>query len=382
MEGLIGLDSTRSATAINRLLGEPTDASALSDFLTYSPWSGREVSREAISSMVRWITRPMLSEEVPLLISIDDSLAKKPKSSKHFEGVEWHFDAKGERRYGYGLVFVDLHMQYGRRGAPVGWSPYLRQKTIRKLNRGREKEQRLKFQTKYEHSVEMLREVAPMIPERLPVFVMFDSWYASKHLIQFCRENNWHVICALKHNRNFEGRSVSEIARKARNKSFHPMWISSAEYSTLYWVWSVTGHLKGFKELSRVIISKRYPGDKRPEFFLCTLPQYPVRKVLGCYTQRWVIEVDHLYLKTRLGAEDFRVRSVEGISKHLTLCFLSLAYLYWRMGSTRGATNKKLAEIIAQHRCEQERNFLMEFGKAVLEKKSVENVLGQFLPIS
>ncbi len=379
MEGLIGLDSTRSAAAINRLVGEPTDSSALSDFLTYSPWSEAEVRDGALRYMVPWITRAHLPEDIPVLISIDDSLAKKPKESKHFEGVEWHFEANGERRYGHGFVFVDCHMQYGRRSAPINFRPYLREKTVRRINRTREKEWRVKFKTKYELSADMLEEIAPIVPDRLRVFVMFDSWYASKDLIKLCREYKWHVICALKHNRNFNGERVSEIARRTRNKSFRPMWVSSAENSTRYWIRTFKGHINGLAEEVRVIISKRHPRDKSPEYFMCTWPDYPVRKVLSCYTQRWVIEVDHLYLKLRLGAEDFRVRSLEGICKHLALCFLSLAYLYWRMGTTRRVV-KKLAEIIEEHRREHYKNFLAEFGRRVLAYNSVEKATKELLP--
>jgi len=66
--------------------------------------------------------------------------------------------------------------------------------------------------------------------------------------------------------------------------------------------------------------------------------------------RRWAIEVDYLYLKTRLGLGDFRVRSMEGIERYFMLTFLTLAYLA-RRKAEEGASS--LSEVIALHRREQ-----------------------------
>jgi hypothetical protein len=39
-------------------------------------------------------------------------------------------------------------------------------------------------------------ELGSFIPVGYPVYVLFDSWYASAKLIKWCRRHNWHVICA------------------------------------------------------------------------------------------------------------------------------------------------------------------------------------------
>jgi len=88
--------------------------------------------------------------------------------------------------------------------------------------------------------------------------------------------------------------------------------------------------LKGISKEVSVIISKRHAGDKRPEFFLCTGTSLKTGEALSLYTRRWAIEIDYLYLKTRLGLGDFRLRSMEGINRYFALTFLTLAYLSWR----------------------------------------------------
>lgn len=47
---------------------------------------------------------------------------------------------------------------------------------------------------------------------------------------------------------------------------------------------------------------------------------------LSRYTRCWVQEVDHLYLKVRLGLADFRLRSYEGIRRYFDLICLTLAF--------------------------------------------------------
>jgi len=382
IDSLITLDERRSLARANRLLGKPTDQSALSDFFTYSTWDEQAVRHATQTALIDW----MLSErhkhpaDMPILLSIDDSLAKKPKTSHHFEPVEWHFDANGGRRYGHGLVFLTLHMEYGHRQAPINWRLYIREKTVRKLNRKKPLKKRLKFKTKLTLAIEALEEVAPLLPDSVPVFVMSDSWYSADKHIRYCLKNHWDLICALKSNRLFNGKRLSHLARYSRNKSFYPVWIGSAANSTKYLVRARTGYLGSINHKVRVIASKRHNRDKRPEHFLCTKSRLGTKKVLNRYSRRWADEIDHLYLKTRLGLEDFRIRSVEGITKYLALTFLSLAYLYWRQGNMPSPNEKKLSEVISEHRAEHERKLLEHFGQEVLRLQSVDDALRALFP--
>jgi len=377
MDAVLTLEGRLSLARVNNVLGQPTDQSALSDFFTYSPWEETSVRQAAQRSLIDWILsgKPNSSDNLPILLSVDDSLAKKPKTSHHFEPVEWHFDANGGGRYGHGLVFLTLHMEYANRSAPINWRLYIREKTVRRLNRKRGDERRLAFKTKLTLAQEMLAEMGPLVPESLPVFVMNDSWYSSDKLIKFCLTRNWHVIGALKSNRLFGGKRLSYLARYSRNKSFYPVWVGSAANSTRYLVRARKGYLGRIPQKVRVITSKRHNRDKRPEHFLCTKPDLGTKKVLNRYSRRWADEIDHLYLKTRLGLEDFRIRSVEGITKYLTLTFLSLAYLYWRRGHLQSPDEKKLAQIMSEHRSEHIRKALVHFGEEVLRLQSVEQAL-------
>lgn len=377
MEGSIMHDACRTLSAINRSLLEPLHPSSMADFFTYSPWNHEEHIRAYQEVMIKWVVEDKQKNFLRpfLLISIDDSLSKKPKESKHFALVDWHFDAKEGRRYAHGISFITLHIQCGHRSAPMNWRIYLKAKTVRRLNP--QSKERIPFKSKMVLAMEMLQEIQPLLPEGYVVYILFDSWYASNKLIQFCRQNGWHVICALRSNRSFQGRKLSKIARSLRNKNLTRVWVDSGNTSTLYWSCLRRGRLKGLSEEVSLIISKRHPRDKRPEFFLCTDLSLSAKQALSLYTRRWAIEVDYLYLKTRLGLEDFRVRSMEGINRYFTLTFLSLGYLSWRKAE-EGVHN--LSEVIALHRREQYEEILRAFGRKVIEKRSVELALEEFLP--
>ncbi len=377
MEGSIMHEGAKTLSAINRSLLEPHHPSSMADFFTYSPWEHEGHKRQYQPALIRWAVEDKQNKLFKpfLLISIDDSLSKKPKESKHFALVDWHFDAKEGRSYGYGVSFITLHLQCGHRSVPINWRIYLKAKTVRRLNRKSKK--KIPFKSKMVLAMEMLQEIKPYLPEGFIVYILFDSWYASQQLIQFCLKNNWHVICALRSNRSFQGKKLSQMARGLRDRDFTRLWVDSAKTSTLYWSCLRRGRLKGIGEELSVIISKRHPRDKRPEFFLCTDSQLSAKQALSLYTRRWAIEVDYLYLKTRLGLGDFRVRSMEGIQRYFTLTFLTLAYLGWRR--VEEGVNS-LAEVIALHRQEQYEETLRAFGRKVIEQKSVESALEEFLP--
>jgi hypothetical protein len=52
---------------------------------------------------------------------------------------------------------------------------------------------------------------------------------------------------------------------------------------------------------------------------LCTDLSLSAQEVLSRYTRRWAVEVDHLYLKLRLGLGDFRLRRYEDVTSPTTV---------------------------------------------------------------
>jgi len=386
IEALLACEGTKTIAKLNRLILDATDQSAFTDFFTYSPWDDDELRQLWVSAMVKWVLDDNQGELIPkpFFIVIDDSKSPKPKASLHFEVTGWHFNTTDGRGFGYGVVFVTVHIACGNRSVPVALRLYLRESTIRKINRSRGKGKRLPFKTKFTIAKNILQELAPLIPNTVPVYVLFDSWYASKNLIKLCRQFGWHVICALKHNRKFrkkgasKARKLSQLARYIRNRDFTEVTVKSSDSSTNYLVHTLRGYLNGIKDEVSIIISKRNQQDKRPEFFLVTDLNLSVQEALSRYGRRWAVEVDHLYLKVRLGLGDFRLRSYEGIAKYFDLVGLTLAYLYWRKIEEQKADVKTLSDVIALHRQDQQDACFRAFGELVLRFGSVDQAMAEW----
>lgn len=77
-----------------------------------------------------------------------------------------------------------------------------------------------------------------------------------------------------------------------------------------------------------------------------------------------------LYLKHRLGATGFRQRNLEGIERYLTLCFVALAYLQWRLPQTPEA--QTLADVMREHRDTHQLHFLMRVCETALQLRAVK----------
>lgn len=383
IETLLACEGTKTIAKLNRLLLNPTDQSAFTDFFTYSPWDNDQFRQEMRRGLVAWVLgdNQFAFQPEPLFIKIDDSKTSKPKTSLHFEVTDWYFNTDEGRGFGYGVVFITVHISCGKRSTPITLELYLREKTVRRLNRHRQKGQRVPFRTKFTIVKQILQQLAGLIPETVPVYVLFDSWYASAKLIKFCRRYGWHVICALKRNRTFrkkgagQMRQLSRLARYLRNRDFTPVMVKSSDSSTRYWVYTLRGYLKDIPDEVCIIISKRHKQDKSPEFFLSTDLSLSAQEILSRYTRRWVVEIDHLYLKVRLGLGDFRLRSYEGITKYFDLVCMTLAYLHWRRFWENTADIKTLSDVIAQHRQDQQEAFLKTFGEWLLKLGSVEQAI-------
>ncbi|MBI4495057.1 MAG: transposase, partial [Chloroflexi bacterium] len=110
------------------------------------------------------------------------------------------------------MSYLDCTVQIGTITFTYAVQPYLRASTVRRLNRHRPKEQRLRFVSKTRLAQQLLQSLGALLPSDWPVYVHFDAWYASTSLIKFCRRYGWHVICAIKSNRKLSGTRLDRHA--------------------------------------------------------------------------------------------------------------------------------------------------------------------------
>ncbi|MCJ7432727.1 MAG: transposase, partial [Anaerolineales bacterium] len=151
---------------------------------------------------------------------------------------------------------------------------YLRERKVRHLNRKRSKDKRLHYRSKYNLAREMLMELEGLLPEDCQVYVLFDSWYASAKLINFClRHTHWHVVCALKSNRKIEKVRVDVHNQTLGHKPYQKITLAAVDKQhpvRTYYIRTVAGQIEDVPQEVYVIIStpalasgarEKRPGD-------------------------------------------------------------------------------------------------------------------------
>jgi hypothetical protein len=376
----------KTLTTLYDLIVDGRHPSNAADCLRISPWSAQDLRgqlREFTINDLMSLANVMGGEV--LFVSIDDSLTAKDKGTTCQEAVDWHHDhtrSQGKKQvYTNGTQHVEVRIQLGDRAYVFDWGLYLREKTVRRLNRKRPKGQRLSFRSKYRIVRAILVELKKLLPAGFPVYVLFDSWYASNNLLKFCRRQGWHVICAIKSNRTLDGIKLPEWNQRLKHQPYTPVHPAATDQRKRpYLVRAQKGRLKNVPFEVCVLISKRHRGDKRPKYFLCTDLSLSPQQILSYYQKRWPIEVDNYYVKQLLGLGDFRVQSYEATEKWFAIIFLAYIYLQWRLNHAHPDERfKVVADVIRHHRQHHAREVLVAACELAATCGDIELVLKRFI---
>ena len=321
-DALLVCESEKTLAALQRQFVQAPDASNMADFLRISPWSAHEGRNCLRRHQVQRLITKAQTTHAPRVITInlDDSLGQKDKKTRRLEPVDWHHDhsesTKTTSRYKKAFCYLVCTMQVGDQVATVDLRLYLRQKTVRRLNRQRPKEKRLPFQSKYRLARQILEALRPLLPDDWKIVVQFDSWYASAKLIKYCRRHGWHVTCGLKHNRLLDGKQIEAHAQELRHKWYQRIVVTTTDGDkNSYFVRQQRGRLADVPHDVCVYFSKRHPRAEALAYFMSTDISCSTQTVLQGYSWRWSCEVTNFYLKTQLGLADFRVQSYEAVDR-------------------------------------------------------------------
>jgi hypothetical protein len=356
------------------------DPSNLADFFRISPWDPDDLRLPLLEFLIRYLREHHRDPDCPLYATLDDSLTPKDKGTRKLQSIDWHFD-HNQKRTIRGGCHVVLRLHWGAYHFPLSWRLYLRESTVRRLNR-RRKTRRLRYRSKLELAREMLQQLIPLLPTRNPVYVLFDSWYTSAKLVKWIRQQGWHVIAAVKSNRKVSGQKLTDWHREFKGRSYDRVSLELANgQRRTYWVRSLTGRLRGVPGEVRVLLSQRGPGVRTPKYFLCTDLKLSAQEILSRYQHRWSQEVDYWHVKLQLGLGDFRLQSYEAIEKWYAVVYLVLAYLYWQSyeyAEVHGHTTS-LSEVLAGIRHFHQREVLRAACEEVARGTAVEEVLERYL---
>lgn len=394
LDGLLMCNGRKTISNIYRQHASQPDPKTGADFFRESPWDevgmGRQRKQKLMVQLLGIGQKLGLGKVIK--ISIDDSLGKKGKATKHLDAVDIqhnHSESSGKKQvYSNGYVYVAVHVHFGPFGFTFDLRLYLRAGTVRRLNRERQKSNsglaRLSYRSKYALVHEMLVELAALLPKGYQVYVLFDSWYASAKLINFCRRQGWHIICALKSNRRVAKQRVDKHDRLLKHKHYQRITLNAtdeARPAPTYYVRTVSGTLEEVKSPVCVIISRRHKGDQRPKYFACSDLSLTPQAALRLYQQRWPIEVDNLYLKEFLGLGDFRLQSLEATTKWFAVVLLDLNFLQLQQAQQfeQTQTIAPLSDFIVQHRQAHLQTLLRTVAEEAIRTGDVEQVVQRFI---
>jgi hypothetical protein len=385
-DALLVCEDEKTLAGLQRQFIEAPDASNWADFLRISPWQAQDVQNALRRQQVQWAITQAEHSGLPkiIYINIDDSLGEKDKATRHLEPVDWFHDhsesTKSKPIFKNAFCYLIATVRIGKLVITVDLRLYLRQKTVRRINRQRQTGQRLSFCSKNSLAKSMLGALRPLLPEGWTIYVQFDSWYASEQLIKYVRRQGWHVTCGLKHNRKLNGKRLDQIASALRHRRYTHVQVTAADGNkTSYSVRQTTGRLKKVPFDVRVFFSKRHPRENSPAYFMSTDLTRSAQQALQGYSGRWSCEVGNFYLKTQLGLCDFRVQSAEAVNKYLVVVLLTWAYVERRFAQERSAQIKTYGDLIRRHRDEHAIQWLTSALTMLQETSDIQQVLQRYL---
>ena len=383
-DALITTEGRKNLSNLYRHIVDDPCAKSAADTFREAPWQADDIRIPLQNYLIKTAFALASTQDLsmPIMLSLDDSLTEKDRHSKRLENVDWHHDhtrsVPNNEVYVKGAVYVVLRLTIGNISVTLDMRPYLRAKTVRRLNESRSEDEQLTYRTKLEMAEEMLEPLIPLLPSDHQVYVLFDSWYASAALIKWCRSQDWHVICRLKSNRNLDGIRVKEHNQRLKHQRYTRVRVPAADEADprRYLVRSVTGKLNGLSETVRVLMSKRHHRDPWVRYYLCTDTSLSAQLALNFYYIRWGCEVANWYLAERLGWADSRLWRFESSHKFMMVLWLALAFLEVRCAEDQQLKN--LAGVIRVHRQTHAHKLLQQACAMALKLGDMAPVLARF----
>jgi hypothetical protein len=102
-------------------------------------------------------------------------------------------------------------------------------------------------------------------------------------------------------------------------------------------------HLDGRKV--KLVISYKWEGGENEEessFYVTNARIWESKRILQTYAMRWSIEGFHRDAKQSLGLDEYQVRKIKGVRRHIAMVFF--AYIVTQLGSGLDAIVENLTE--------------------------------------
>lgn len=326
--GLVIYLGSRNLAGLSRAIPDGKSACSLYRFVAKMDWDTERVEQVRWEMLNRRTRRALQAagrhgKLIPVFLAIDDSLVEK--SGEQMEGVDYHYShSTGQVLLGH--VWVTGHLVVLGQSYPVSWRLYRRRVTCDKLD--------IPFASKPELAAAILRGFEPLPGTQ--TYVLTDSWYPSRNLLDLCDECGFHLISAVKSDRKFKtaghNLQVKQWAQILPKRAFDLVTVNT----TCYKVWSATGRLSSGHR-ARLVVN-RVIGQRKWRYLICTDQSLTPQTIINHYLGRWEVENFYRLAKQSLGWGDYQMRDLFAIERHVQLMMVTHAYLEIERQRAQAAT--------------------------------------------
>lgn len=308
----------KNLSGLSRAIPDGRNQCSLYRFLSAQDWDVEQVKQIRLELLNRKARRALEAmqrkgKKARVYLIIDDSLVEK--TGKTMEGVAKHRSHKDKKQLRLGHVWVTAQLVIAGYSYPLDWAIYRRQYECEQNG--------VEFVSKPELAYRMLENYQPLADTQ--TYVMSDSWYSSKNLLELCRKRDFHFIGAVKSNRKLElGRDnlqVKEWQALLPKSAFERVKLKDHRYK----VWSACGHLSCGQKV-KALINRRI-GFKKWHYLISTDLNLSAKTIIACYLVRWEVENFYRAAKQILGWTDYQMRALNAIENHVVLMMVTHAYL-------------------------------------------------------
>ena len=295
--------------------------SSFTRFLGENVWAMEEVAEVALSQFFRHLR---IKTHSVLFLIVDDTIAKK--TGKKIPGCSWHKDG-ARKPHVFGHQWVLFALLYKDFLLPL----------CAKLYHPKGTKGCGPFRTKIQLVKKMLQSLRLPIPCK--VYLLADSWYWGKPLARFCRKSGYHMISQLRSNSAFliDGKRTKVISLSTIRSAYRELSLSFYGKHRTLKIARFVGLIKDFSKVAIVVVKEK---RKKTRYLVSTNLHLSALDIVQYYAKRWKIEQMIKDLKQRLGFEDYQVRNLQAIQRHVALVLLSyfvlvlLKILQWLRNKT------------------------------------------------
>ncbi|HLR34675.1 MAG TPA: IS701 family transposase [Tissierellales bacterium] len=316
IHGLITVHGNKSIASISRAVLTAKDNSCIYRFLGTSSWNDNLLNRNRIGYLNHFLEQCVEPQPVGFLI-IDDTVNPKPKAKK-IEGLDYHF-SHIENKSMWSHCVVTSNFTLGDISIPIDYHPYYRKEKCENIDRP--------FKSKMQIAEELINNFkAPSGCEK--IYVLTDSWYSNKDVIYTSIKQGYHFIGTVKSNRLISPMGIklqlSEFVKYIDPNVLDVVTVKGKKYR----VYIYEGPIAKI-ENALVVISYEVNKDgfKKPVFLISTDVELDAKTIIEYYLNRWTVETNYKYLKTNLGFDKYRVRSLLSIERYFLIVFLAINFL-------------------------------------------------------